>query len=56
MGKALLISIVIATFALPLSAARDPSPTRGLRRTVVGMVVVVIVYVIGIVYVLPRLS
>jgi hypothetical protein len=51
-----MYSLVLATFALPLRAARDPSPTRGLRRVVLGMVVVVAAYVIGIVYVLPRLS
>jgi hypothetical protein len=56
MGKLLLISIVLATFVLPLRAARDPEPVRGLRRAVVGMAVFVFLYVLGIVYILPRLG
>jgi uncharacterized membrane protein (DUF485 family) len=56
MNKVLLMSIVLATFVLPLMTARDPSPARGLRRAVVGMGVIVVCYVVGIVYILPRLQ
>jgi len=32
MAKGLFMSILVATLALPLGAARDPRPARGLRR------------------------
>ena len=56
MRKLLLLSIVIATIALPMRAARDRSAVRGLRRTVGGMALVVVLYAVAILYVLPRLS
>jgi hypothetical protein len=55
MGKFLLISILVATFAIPMRAAADPSPARGLRRTVLWLAAFNVAYVIAIVYVLPRL-
>jgi len=55
-GKLLLISILFATIALPLRAARDPSPVRGLRRTVVWLVGFNVFYVLAVVYLLPRLQ
>ena len=56
MSQAILISLLIATFAIPLRAARLRSPVRGLRRSIVGMVVMVFFYVFAIVFVLPRIS
>jgi hypothetical protein len=56
MPKLLLISILIANLTLPMLAARDPSPRRGLRRTVVSLVLFNVFYLIGIVYILPRIS
>jgi len=32
MGKAILVSILVATIAAPALAARDPNATRGLKR------------------------
>jgi hypothetical protein len=55
-GKLILISILIATVALPMRAARDPSPTRGLRRAVLWIVAFNVCYLIAIVYILPRVS
>lgn len=55
MDKLLLMSILIVTFALPMRASRDPSPVRGLRRTVVGMTIFVALYILGVVYVYPHL-
>ena len=55
MQKFLLISILVATFAIPMRAAADPSPARGLRRTVLWIAAFNVAYVIAIVYVLPRL-
>jgi hypothetical protein len=56
MGKLLLHSILLATFALPMYAARDRSAVRGLRRLVAWMALFVGFYALAIVYVLPRLS
>jgi hypothetical protein len=56
MGKLLLISILLANMSLPMLAARDPSPRRGLRRTIVSLVLFNVFYLIGIVYILPRIS
>lgn len=55
MQKLLLVSILVATIALPMRAAADPSPARGLRRAIVWLVAFNVAYLIGIVYVLPRL-
>ena len=56
MGKIILISILLATIALPMRAARDPSPTRGLRRTVLWLVAFNVFYLIAIIYILPRVG
>ena len=55
MAKALLISVLIATIALPMIFARDAKPKRGLRRTVVWMVLFCVFYVFAALYVYPRL-
>ena len=54
--KLLLLSILVVSFALPISAARDRSAVRGMRRTIVGMAVCVVLYVIALLFILPRLS
>ena len=56
MRKLLLLSLLIATFAVPMRFSRDPSVVRGLRRTIATMTVVVAVYVMLLVYVFPHLS
>lgn len=50
-----LLSIVLASIALPIRAARDPDPRRGLRRAGYAMAVFTAVYVVGVLYVLPRI-
>jgi hypothetical protein len=55
MQKLLLLSILIATLAIPMIAASDRSPKRGFRKLVLWMVAFNVCYVIGVVYVLPRL-
>lgn len=55
MQKLLLMSILIATVALPMIAAGDPKPARALRRAVVWLIAFNFAYVFAIVYVLPRL-
>jgi hypothetical protein len=56
MSQVLLFSLLIATFAIPMRAARDRSAVRGLRHSIVGMVITLFMYVIAIVFVLPRIS
>ena len=56
MGKGILLSILISLFFFPFWFSRDPSPVRGLRRALVGFAIAVAMYVIAIVYILPRVS
>lgn len=55
MQKALLMSILVATVAIPMVAASSRSAKHGLRRTIVWMSVFNLCYLIGVIYVLPRL-
>jgi hypothetical protein len=54
MPTLILLSIVLAGIALPIRAARDPDPRRGLRRAAYAMFVYTCIYVVGVLYVLPR--
>ncbi|GJG89214.1 hypothetical protein tb265_43950 [Gemmatimonadetes bacterium T265] len=56
MGKLLLISVLAATVVLPMRAARHPSPARALRRAVSWVAASYAAYLVGILYVLPRLG
>jgi hypothetical protein len=55
MDKALLMSIMIATVVLPIRAARDPEPLRALRRVLLWLVGFNVFYLVGIIWVLPRI-
>lgn len=55
MAKLLLLSILIATVAVPMVAASDQSARRGFRRTILWMVAFNAFYLIAIIYVYPRL-
>jgi hypothetical protein len=44
-GKALLASILIALIAIPLLAASDPNPRRGMKRALFGLLVFHLAYV-----------
>ena len=39
MGKLLLISICVATIAIPSLCAREPNPRRGIKRMLLWMLV-----------------
>ena len=56
MPKLLLISVLLATIALPMRAARHPSPRLALRRAVGWVAGWFAVYLVLVLYVLPRLS
>lgn len=53
--KLLLVSILLATMALPMRAARDPSPTRAFRKAVTWTVGFAAFYMLSILYIYPRL-
>jgi hypothetical protein len=53
--KLLLISILLVTIILPIAAANDPDPRRGLRRTVVGFCVFMCLWVFSLLFIYPRL-
>lgn len=55
MPTLILLSIVLAGIALPVRAARDPDPRRGLRRAAYAMFLFTCCYVAGVLYVLPRI-
>lgn len=55
MAKFVYVSILLASMALPMRAARDPSPTRGLRRAVLSVIAFHVLYLVVVLYVLPRL-
>jgi hypothetical protein len=55
MQKALLMSLLVATIAVPAIAARDPRPLRGLKRALFWMGLFEVVYVAALVFVYPRL-
>lgn len=56
MAKLILLSSVIALVGLPVFASRDPSPTRGLRRTLVLLVLFNFFYLFLLRVVLPRIG
>ncbi len=53
--KLLLTSVLIATIAIPLRAARDRSERRGLRRTVRNMILFTVFYLLALMHIYPRL-
>jgi hypothetical protein len=55
MGKALLISILVATVAIPVFLARDAKPKRGIRRTVTWIVVYCALWVLACAFVIPKI-
>lgn len=55
MAKALVLSIIAMTFAIPIFFARDARAKRGLRRTLLAFGAFCVVYAVGIIFVLPRL-
>jgi uncharacterized membrane protein YwaF len=56
MAKLLLLSSVLAIIAIPVVAARAKSSQRGLRWTVVGILLFNIFYFFAIRFIYPRLA
>ena len=56
MAKLLLVSILVATVAIPALAARARSPRVGLRRALYGTLAFDALYLLVARFVLPRLG
>jgi hypothetical protein len=56
MASGLLMAILGATIALPLWAARDPQPTRGLRRAGILFTVFVVLWAQALLHIFPALK
>jgi hypothetical protein len=55
MGKAILMSILIATLWIPMKLASSPQPKRAVRLVQKRFLYFVIGWVIAVLYVVPRL-
>jgi hypothetical protein len=53
MAKLLMLSVLVATVAMPSLAARDPSPWRGLSRLVVAAFAFSVLYWAIVMYLVP---
>jgi predicted membrane-bound dolichyl-phosphate-mannose-protein mannosyltransferase len=56
MAKALLISVVFAIIAIPVIASRARSSQRGLRWTIIGILLFNLLYLIAVRYIYPHLQ
>jgi len=56
MQKLLLLSVLMATIAIPALAARDPIPRRGVKRAVLFFLVFNLCYLFGLLYIYPKLT
>jgi hypothetical protein len=56
MQKLLLYSILIATVAIPVRMSREKTRAEGVKRTVKWMVGFCVVYLLGLLYLYPRLE
>lgn len=55
MAKAVVLSILAMTFAIPIFFSRDRREKRGLRRTLVAFGVFCAFYVFAVLVIVPRL-
>jgi Kef-type K+ transport system membrane component KefB len=53
--KLVLMSVLIATFWVPMAYANSPSIRRSVRKMRKTFAIFCVSYVIGIVYIMPRL-
>jgi len=55
MSKLLLLSVIVAMVAVPLAAARDPVPGRGLRKALAFTFACDVLYLLALRFLYPRL-
>lgn len=56
MSKLILLSIVIATIAVPARAANHPNPRLGLRKAIIWMLYFELFYVFALMFLFGRIS
>jgi hypothetical protein len=56
MQKLLLVSILVATVAIPVQMSREKSRAEGVKRTVKWMVGFCVFYLFALMYLYPRLE
>jgi hypothetical protein len=56
MQKILLISILVATIAIPVQMSREKSRAIGIKRTIKWMVGFCVFYLFALMYIYPRLE
>jgi hypothetical protein len=49
------MSILVASIAIPIVAAQDPEPGRGVKRAVLGWLAFEMVYLLACLVIYPRL-
>jgi hypothetical protein len=54
MAKLILLSVLIATIALPGAAARDAHPWRGMKKAIVWVALFNMLYAYGVLVLVPR--
>jgi hypothetical protein len=54
LSKLILVSVLLATIALPTIAARDGSPRQGLRKTITYMALFYAFYLFGLLFLYGR--
>jgi hypothetical protein len=55
MGSALLFSVLLATVIIPVRAARDENPRRGLRKAIIQTLIFQFFWVLALAYEYPRI-
>jgi hypothetical protein len=53
-AKLILVSIIFATVAIPVVAARDPHPVRGLKKALLYAFLFNVAYLLGVLLIYPR--
>lgn len=56
MQKVILLSVVVALFAIPIFAAGAPNPRRGLKQALLGVLAFNLFYAFVLRVVIPRLG
>lgn len=56
MAKAILLSVLVGTFAIPLFFSRERVARRGLRKTVIAFGAFMALYVFSVLVIYPRLG
>jgi hypothetical protein len=53
-AKLILVSIIFATVAIPITVARDPHPVRGLKKALFYAFLFNVAYLVGVLLIYPR--